>query len=335
MEAAESVLLNYYVNGIKGSERRLKNKTSEFIKRYDLLELAFDDHFGGRYHSSIPLFLIQMDGAVNDFTKSKGFFAEGTDVSAWDCLVGCNDSLTKMKRILSKGRNKTNTEEIRMPYRNGILHGRDLNFANNYVSCKCVAMLFAIADWMSFKNSEDERKEKLNKEINPPSIAKSLQKHRQNQIDKEEIKNWKPHKVIVGKTINAKGIPEDYLDYPYIQSIFDLFEAWENSNYGKLSIMLRTIFSYEPSESKRAGECRKLFKSKKFLSFEFKEVEERSCSLCRILVQVNWSVGRKHFSEPMEFGCNYQNKEGRSAFPWRGDGQWTIIPWNITGLYKV
>ncbi len=58
------------------------------MARYSLIQKAFEDHFAGRYYASIPLFLIIIDGSVNDFTKSKGFFADGTEVTAWDCLVG-------------------------------------------------------------------------------------------------------------------------------------------------------------------------------------------------------------------------------------------------------
>ena len=69
---------------------------------------------------SVPLFLIISDGAVNDYTKSKGLFAEGTNVTAWDCLVGCNDSLSKIRNIFNQKRTKTNHDEIRLPYRHGI-----------------------------------------------------------------------------------------------------------------------------------------------------------------------------------------------------------------------
>jgi len=334
MEAAENILLNYYMNDIKSNIPRLKSISSEFMQRYDLINHAFNDHFERRFYSSIPLLLIIMDGAVNDFTKSKGFFAKGTDVSAWDCLVGCDDSLAKMKSIFNKGRNKTNKEKIFVPYRNGILHGRDLNYANKYVSCKCVAMLFAIADWMSYKNSEEDRKKKYIKEMNPPTIAESLEKYKQIQIDKEEISKWKARKIVVGETVKSNGNPEEYLDYPYIQEIFDLFGAWDKSNYGKLSVFLKLHFSYEPSEAKRAGECRKLFLNKKYISFEFREIEERGCSLSRVLVQANWSVGEKFFSEPLEFGCAYQDSNNETAYPWRDNGEWTIIPWNITALHK-
>lgn len=93
----------------------LKNKAKPFRERYKLIKYAFDDHFAERYHASIPLFLIIIDGAVNDYTKSKGFFAEGTDVSAWDCLVGCSDGLTKLKDIFNKGRTKPITTKFDCP----------------------------------------------------------------------------------------------------------------------------------------------------------------------------------------------------------------------------
>lgn len=129
IDAGEQVLIQYYQTDVKDIMHWLKNKAKPFRERYELIKCAFDDHFAERYHASVPLFLIIIDGAVNDYTKSKGFFAEGTDVSAWDCLVGCGDGLTKIKDIFKKGRNKTNHDEIRLPYRNGILHGRDLNYA--------------------------------------------------------------------------------------------------------------------------------------------------------------------------------------------------------------
>ena len=121
-DAGERVLLNYYKEDVKEIIHWLKNKAEPFEQRYDLVQSAFDDHFAGRYYASVPLFLIIIDGAVKDYTKSKGFFDEGTDVTAWDCLVGCGDGLTKMKSIFNKGRNKTNHNEIRFPYRLSLIH---------------------------------------------------------------------------------------------------------------------------------------------------------------------------------------------------------------------
>lgn len=332
LDAGERILLDYYKNDVNENVRYFRHKTKSFAERFDLLSKAFDDHFAGRYHASVPLFLIIIDGAVNDFTKSKGFFAEGTDVTAWDCLVGCSEGLTKLKGIFNKGRNVTNHAEIRLPYRNGILHGRDLNYANEYVSCKCVSLIFALADWMNMKESEESRKAKFEKETNPPPLSESLKKLRQNQIDREEIQKWQKRIVKIGTDIPSAPTMENCVMYPYVIPLLNAFSSWSKKNYGELSVYLKNMFSYESSEKKRAGECRKAFQNKIFHSFELKEIEERSCCLTRISVQVNWMVGEQLRSEVLEFGSMYQDETDKFAYPWKNNGEWVLYPWDVRGL---
>ena len=88
LESAERILIDYYKSDVKEITHWIKNSSKEFSDRYNLLQAFFKNHFDKMYYSSVPLGLIIIDGAVNDFTKSKGFFAEGTNVDAWDCLVG-------------------------------------------------------------------------------------------------------------------------------------------------------------------------------------------------------------------------------------------------------
>lgn len=230
IEAAEQVLIHYYTNDVSKIVHWIKNSSDAFFVRNNLIEQFFEDHFAGRYYASVPLALIIVDGAVNDFTKSKGFFAEGTSVDAWDCLVGCSDGLSKLKGIFNQNRTKTNTERITLPYRNGILHGRDLNYANEYVSCKCVALMFAIADWMKMKNSEQTRKEKYEKSLNPPPIRESLSRLAENKKIREEFHHGEKDLLLWGKIfllqVKRKTIP----------SIHILLRLWKCSMHGRVEI---------------------------------------------------------------------------------------------------
>lgn len=334
LNAGEKVLINYYKTDVKDIVHWLKNKAKPFMERYYLIQKAFEDHFAERYYASVPLFLIIIDGAVNDFTKSKGFFADGTDLTAWDCLVGCSDGLLKLKEIFNKGRNKTTIEEITLPYRNGILHGRDLNYGNEYVSCKCVSLMFALADWMNMKSDEEKRKAKFDKDTNPPPLRESLKKLVKNKADREEISKWKARKVVVGENINPCPTIEECNNFQYIIPLLKMLEAWRNKNYGALSLSLKRMFSYESSEKKRAGECRKLFENKELIGYKLKEIEERGCSLSRALIEVQWKKNDKVFTEQLEFGIAYQGENDRIELPWNGDGSWNIIPWNVRSLYK-
>lgn len=333
IEAAEQVLINYYTDDVSKIVHWIKNSSDAFFVRNNLIDRFFEDHFAGRYYTSVPLALIIVDGAVNDFTKSKGFFAEGTSVDAWDCLVGCSDGLSKLKGIFNQNRTKTNTERITLPYRNGILHGRDLNYANEYVSCKCVALMFAIADWMKMKNSEPTRKEKYEKSLNPPPIRESLSRLAENKKIREEISSWKKRSVIVGEDIPASGKAEDYTEYPYIVKIVEMLDAWKNRNYGKLSIHLQRMFPSSLSAGKRAGEYRKIFENKILNFFEIIEVEERACALSKVVVRVSFTTDKEPKEATLTFGCVYESNDNRVGVPWRNNGNWMLMPWDVRDLY--
>lgn len=334
IENAEQVLINYYKTDVNKITHWIKNSSEAFAVRYNLIQSFFEDHFAERYHASVPLGLIIVDGAVNDFTKSKGFFAEGTAVGAWDCLVGCSDGLTKLKGIFNQNRTKTNTETITLPYRNGILHGRDLNYANEYVSCKCVSLMFAVADWMKMKNSEDTRKAKYEKSVNPPPIRETLARIKENKQIREEISSWEKHTVIVGEDIPANGLPKDYIEYPYILEVVEMLYAWKNKNYGKLSTHLQKMFSANLSSGKCAGECRKIFEHKILDTFEIIEIEERACALSKVIVKVFWTDGNRKKEALLTFGCVYESTTERVGVPWRNNGKWILMPWDVQGLYQ-
>lgn len=334
IENAEQVLINYYKTDVNKITHWIKNSSEAFAVRYNLIQSFFEDHFAERYHASVPLGLIIVDGAVNDFTKSKGFFAEGTAVGAWDCLVGCSDGLTKLKGIFNQNRTKTNTETITLPYRNGILHGRDLNYANEYVSCKCVSLMFAVADWMKMKNSEDTRKAKYEKSVNPPPIRETLARIKENKQIREEISSWEKHTVIVGEDIPANGLPKDYIEYPYILEVVEMLYAWKNKNYGKLSKHLQKMFSANLSSGKCAGECRKIFEHKILDTFEIIEIEERACALSKVIVKVFWTDGNRKKEALLTFGCVYESTTERVGVPWRNKDKWILMPWDVQGLYQ-
>lgn len=336
LESAERILIDYYKSDIKEITHWIKNNSKEFSDRCNLLQAFFKNHFDEMYYSSVPLGLIIIDGAVNDFTKSKGFFAEGTNVDAWDCLVGCNDGLEKIKKTFNENRKKTNFEMIKMPYRNGILHGRDLNYANEYVSCKLIALMFAIADWMKMKNSEGQRKKEYHKSINPSSTGEVLKQIKYNKEIQDEIEAWERRSVCVGKDVPICGNVEEYMEYPYIVVIINMLNAWKSGNYGKLSKYLKQMFSISLSERRRAGECREFFESKQLISFELIKIEEMACALSKIVVKVRWQESEKVKEAKLVFGCAYQGKEEEAeiALPWRYNGEWVIMPWNIQGLYS-
>lgn len=147
IELAEQELINYYSSDkMQWLTYQLKG-TKEFAIRYSLIKAAYEDTIAEKYYACIPVLLLVIDGGVNDVDRNKGFFAENTDLTAWDSIAAHSSGLATLKEIFNDTRKRTTEEEITMPYRHGILHGRDINYANKIVAAKCWAALFALNDW--------------------------------------------------------------------------------------------------------------------------------------------------------------------------------------------
>lgn len=330
LDAGERVLIDFYKDPEEIKTRFFQLKVGTLANRFDYIRSAFEDHFAGNYKVSVLEFLIHIDGVVNEFTKEHGFFAKGTDVTAWDCLVGCDESLSKVQKIISKKREKTCYDEIRIPYRNGILHGRDLNYANEYVSCKCVSLLFAVANWMKMKETESKRQEKYEEETKPVTFSDIINRIKENSIDKEYIASWKRRTVTVGTDVPKTPEIDDCSEYPYLVPIVNMFAEWKSKNYGHLAKTLKKVFRKKGTEIIK---CKEMFGRKEFVSFELIEVEEQACALTKIVVLANWKVNEESHSKQLIFGSCYENKKGKTASPWRHNGEWTLEPWDINGLH--
>lgn len=217
---------------------------------------------------------------------------------------------------------------IYFPYRNGILHGRDLVYDNEIVSSKCIVMLFAIRDWIVNKNNETTRKEKYQKEINPPSLSDSLKKYKKIQEDKKIIAQWKPENIEIGKDIPISGGKEEYKTYPYIYCVIEMLELWQKKNYGKLAEKLNIMFSYEENKNKRPKECRMLFEKNNLKGFKLLKITDQA--ICMKVIEIYVETDKK--SGNIILGVIYEG-EDICALPQNNDGQWKIYPRDMRILY--
>ncbi|MDD5158232.1 hypothetical protein [Sulfurimonas sp.] len=124
-----------------------------YVDRLPLIQVSKKEYLKKNYICCIPILLSIIDGIVNDIDKATGFFSEQIDLVIADSIVGNEQGLKIVKEEMYKGRSNTNKERITIPYRNGILHGRDLNYGNKIVASKCWSVLFALLEWARDNNS--------------------------------------------------------------------------------------------------------------------------------------------------------------------------------------
>jgi len=329
---AEEKLADYYTSdNLKWLSMQLKG-TPEFQIRYELIRLAYEDTIAKRFHSSVPIVLMIIDGGVNDIDKNKGFFTETTDLTAWDSIAAHSTGLSKLRDILNKGRNRTNTEEIFLPYRNGILHGRDLSYANKFVSAKCWLTLIAINDWAKALKKDKENPPKESKNLSFKESLSELKQtfsdYSQHQAKMKEIRKchdtWQKREIIINQDIPSNGSLSDYQNFTPEKDAVQFLKNWKTRNYGGIAKQIN-YFKKDVNIGQEAGRVRMIFDKKNLKWFEITSVKDCAPAITEIMIVVKYEFEQEEFETEIKLRMIYQNENGENLVFGQEGGQWKFI----------
>lgn len=198
-----------------------------FEPRLRLAWLALADYEAERYHGCVPVVLALLDGYANDVDGEIGFSEKQADLSAWDSFAGHPEGLKRLHRVLNKSRRKTHADSISIPYRHGILHGRDLAYDNKLVAAKAWAALFAVGEWA-------KRIERGARHAPPPKPQKGLRDLFRMLADQARLRQrvdaWKPRALVVGRDVPASGPESCFGEQTPERALVRLLDLWRNSS---------------------------------------------------------------------------------------------------------
>lgn len=321
-EDAENLLIEYYdEEKVKFFISRL-NWIEEFKPRMDLIELAFVDYLEGRFHASIPVILAMIDGVVTDLKRGdqRGFFAEGVNLEAWNAIAAHITGLPALQKVLSKIRRDTLTEEIFIPYRNGILHGRDLGYANKTVAVKVWATLFALADGITSIKKGAEPGEDVE-----PSMFDPLENYISEQefeVTMAKIYAFEPRKLDSNYTNSL-----DYNEMTPEKSLLDFMDFWSDDkpNFYEMAKKLDLYFE-EKTLYQIAGAIRKeIFKNQRLIGFKILSINDETIAITNIDVNLNIQEGEKESSQKTTFKLCYYDPNGKLINRDTKGGSWKIL----------
>ena len=331
IDKAEELLVNYYT-----SEKLIYlihplKRIDAFRIRYDFFLKAIDDTHNERYYSAVPLILMMMDGAVNDISKSKGFFAEGTDLEAWDSIAAHSSGLTVLKELLNKGRNCTNQETIDQPYRNGILHGRDLGYATKLVTAKCWAAVIAIADWaQALKDGKGEPAEPEPEQTIKESlkdIASTFREYGEHKkrmdIVHKKLDSWSPRNLKIGIDIEANVSPDSYGRYTPEYEAARFAELWKKNNYGEIAKQIHHISKTNFKEDVRL--VRQTFEGRRLLEFKLTEIKDCAAAVTEVFMDVTFEYDGQPFTKNIKLRFIFQDSNGDTLIIGDEKGKWEYL----------
>ncbi len=340
IDEAEEVLVEYFNDKETISILVVSlNHIKQFKPRRTLLLNALDDHFNGRYYASIPLFLMMIDGFVNDI-EPKGFFAEGIDLEVWDTIAAHKSGLQTMSAIFGKGRNKTTEEEITLPYRNGILHGRDLGYANVKVSAKALATLLALGDWAKAVNAG---KKGINKEYVPPTmeeaaqeIASAVEQLQENKRARDHMDKWKRRELEIGVDIPEKGEASEYGEDTPERAVVSFLNYLQKNNYGHMVDLLSKFQNKGKSKGVLAGELRDIFKGKKLIDYKLVSVKDDAPAISEVFFCLKFEKdGGKRFEHNGKLRLSYEDENGDTVARGYKKADWKIMIFDVRQMEAI
>ena len=321
-DQAEELLADYYKKENLEWLLLCLSGLEAFRKREELVKLAQEDYLASRFHACIPLLLAVIDGMVNDIAQTQtGFFTNVTNLTAWDSIAAHSTGLQKLSQLFNSPRKKTSTEKITIPYRNGILHGRDINFANKLVAAKCWAALFAIRDWALAVKSENDRK--LKEEAAEKGFLETIKSAVETQALSERLDRWMPRKLTLGLDTPQTGLPSVYAESSPERTLSEFLHFWKQKNYGNMARLL-TDFTNKPVNTK-AREVRNDFGLFEFIDFQLISITDSVPAKTEIEVAINYKNQTREQTAKVLVEMIYLGTDHLPTLRDEAGGEWTIF----------
>ena len=327
IDAAEQVLVDYFTSDIVRFWLNQMKAVKAFQPRFRLAQLALKDYEEERYHACIPVVLALMDGLVNELNGGRGFFSDTTELQAWDSISAHKRGLVELGNIFRKGRNKTRTEQITIPYRNGILHGTDLGYNNKIVAAKTWAALFAVRDWAI--KAEGNKLEEPPPQPQP-SILETLNQYGKNQETKQKIQEWKP-RIFTDQQSFLSEYPSDYDENTPERKLVEFLGLWKARNYGYMAGCVQAKRGVSAGEMPKR--IRESLGEVELIGLQIVQITDTAAAATDILVTLQYTFNQSQKEKDHKFRLLYMNADGKGEVRSELGHQWYILNWEYFHPY--
>ncbi len=317
LDAAENTLAGDYEGDRLSDVGLILRHTAKFYDRVDLIQEAILLTNAERYIAAVPLILMVADGVGQDYF-GKAIFSEGVDLTELNALAGHKDGLSKLIQAMCKTRKKTTNDTITFPYRNGIMHGRDLGYGNRLVTSKCWSVLTNIADVIRAREAA-----KTFKPAPESTLMESLASYQKTKEWGAQIEKWKPRPAqdinLDALTCGENQFADDEPEHVLVQFL----RAWAANNYGEMGRM--TLYYDNRSIGKRAGEIREDMEGFRLTGATILRVEDAAAAAANIETELSFRVKDREQKGSFSFRILCVADKGDIRIRTDEDARWELL----------
>jgi hypothetical protein len=293
--AAENLLVESIDEKALKYQLMWMSHVAAFKPRSRLLRLAAEDYLAGRYHASTPVVLAQIDGLVAD-VAGRPVFNDIKKIApklvVWDSISATEGGLPELFRTFASPRYKTTDDMLDVPYRHGILHGRDLGYANRTVAAKAWAALFALRDWaLKFERGEIDPPP-----VEPqPSLRQVLAQYARAVEYRKAVEAWRPRPPF------APSSGEDLDPESPEAAVVAALDSWRAG-----AVAVEVPWLHDPDTVQVA----------------LAEVRDTAAAVTEVDLQVTLANGSTHAYRAVAM---YRDKTGTAVLRGAPDGEWAVV----------
>lgn len=274
---AENIILDWF------TEENIRQFIINPARRYHIaqlrseqLEEALSLYEEERYMAAVPLILIAADGFASDVSGTSPF-EKNADLTCFDSIAGHQTSLPALMRLLIQGVRKSTDEELTLPKRHGILHGRSLGYANKTVCAKAWLLMLALVDWAIDKESEKSRIEEYRKS-EATSFRDVLERSKRTQENKSAIEAFQPSEA-EGPFAGPHG------ENTPLYAVLEFLEGWKKKNYGRMA--KHAVNLTRKPLSRMAGEMRDMAEFVVLEDYEINRIRYSTVARCDVRIHAH------------------------------------------------
>jgi hypothetical protein len=320
MEEAEQVLcddfegrnLDIVVMRLKGSQF--------FLKRLEILNEAIALTHERRFLAAVPLILLIADGAGHDIFRLS-IFREDLNLTEINAIAGHSEGLQSLTAMFAKTRRAFNDDEITVPYRNGIMHGRDNRYGNRLVTSKAWSYLSCLRDIVRARAEREAVKPEP--EL---SLGQIVEMHQDTRLQQEMFESWAPRKkdTVPGWKLSTGDLEEisSLLPEPTLKMFLS---AWHSRNFGKMG-SLTVDYILDRSASRRAGEIREMLSDIILMDADLVESDDSRANETNITCNLKLKVLGQKMNEQCVFWMQYVDHENMPVVRDHKSGTWKVVP---------
>lgn len=325
VDQAEQILVDFYSPETVRLKLFAMKGVHAFRPRISLAEKALVDYAEERFHACVPVVLALVDGMINELhEKRRGFFAEGVDLEAWDSVAAHSTGLKALVRVMTRARQTTTTDQITIPYRNGIMHGMDLGYDNKMVAAKSWATLFAARDW-----ALKAERGLLTAPPKTPDIGwrDSLKRIAANAQERDRLNAWQPRALQLGVDVPTTGNADEFMDGSPEQKLAHFLNYWRMKNYGFMANCLSKRALALPSRLPLL--IRQIYSTKQLRSYTFLHIEDRAAAVTYIETGLVYKEGGEVIERQYTFTVVNEDANGHGVVRGNPDGLWIVGNWEL------